>query len=214
MPANFNGQVGARVIDARFALSGKIASINKSVGDQVKKGDLIASLDRKVLQAELDTELADYEKVRADFEIFGQRNPNPTEIIDKYLKKEKQASLDVSVKSVELAKARLDLSRLISPVDGIIIDDNDIVPGINITPASSSLKIIDASSYYFEFEVNQLNVHDFVKQRAVSVNLVGVPGTIKGKTLPVMSDGKKFTVRVNIPPGEYVFIGMKGKAKV
>ena len=77
----FKGVVKARIIDARFATSGKVSVVKKFTGDTVKKGDLLSSLERKTAQATLDRELADFERVRADFEIFNQKNPNPTEAI-------------------------------------------------------------------------------------------------------------------------------------
>ncbi len=65
----YAGKVNARIIELRFALSGKLTFLAKKRGDSVKKGDLIGSLDKKLLQTELDRELKNYEKVRADFEI-------------------------------------------------------------------------------------------------------------------------------------------------
>lgn len=206
----YKGEIRARIVEIRFALSGKIAGVSKHTGDNVKKWNLVASLDRKILQMELDKQLSDYEKVRADWEIFGQKNPNPTEAIDKYLKTEKQALLNTSVKEVELAKAKLDQADLFSPVDGIIMDDNGIVPGLYVTPASSSIKIIDTGSYYFEFEVEQKEVSDFIKSKTCKVGIDGVKEKIEADTLPVFSDGKKFTVRVNISSDEGIMLGMKG----
>src|SRR3990167_677742 len=205
----FKGEIKARIVEIRFALSGKIAGVTKHTGDAVKKWNLVASLDRKTLQMELDKQLSDYEKVRADWEIFGQKNPNPTEIIDKYLKAEKQALLNTSVKDVELAKARLDQADLFSPVDGIILDDSGIVPGLYATPASSSIKIMDLSSYYFEFEVRQKEVSDFIKPKKCKIGIEGVKEKIEADTLPVFSDGKKFTVRTTIPQTENILLGMK-----
>lgn len=151
----FKGVVKAKIIDVRFASSGKVSVVKKLTGDTVKKEDHLASLNKKVPQAVLDKELADYEKARADFEIFNQKNPNPTEEIDKYLKTGKQAALNASVKSVELAKAKVDECSLISPVDGIVMDDSNIVVGLNVTPASSPYKIIDTNSYFVEIEITE-----------------------------------------------------------
>jgi multidrug resistance efflux pump len=214
MAVNFDGEIKARVVEIRFALSGKIASVSKHTGDAVKKWNLVASLDRKNLQTELDKQLSDYEKVRADWEIFGQKNPNPTEAIDKYLKTEKNAGLNVSVKEVELAKARLDQADLFSPVDGIIIEDSGIVPGLYVTPASGSIKIIDTSSYYFEFEIDQKNIHDFAKPRKCKVEIEVIKGTIDAETGQVFSDGKKFCLRIPITSSDGYLLGMKGKAIV
>ncbi len=167
--ATFKGVVKARVIDVRFATSGKVVVIKKFTGDTVKKGDHLASLDRKIPQTTLDRELADFEKVRADFEIFNQKNPNPTEEIDKYLKTEKQAALNSAVKNVELAKATVDQCDLFSPVDGVVMDDSSIVAGLNITPASSSFKIIDSGSFYVEVEIGGKDFKFFAGPKDIKV---------------------------------------------
>ncbi len=208
----FEGTIKARIVEVRFALSGKIVSSPKHTGDIVKKWDLLASLDRKILQTELDAELSDYEKVRADFEIFGQKNPNPTEAIDKYLKTEKDADLKGSVKAVELVKARLDQADLFSPVDGIIVDDGSLAPGLYVTPASSTIKIIDSSSYYFEIEIEQKDISDFLEPKKCKLEIVGIKKEISGESKNIFSDGKKFLVKIPVTYTPGILLGLKGKA--
>jgi multidrug resistance efflux pump len=213
MSKSFKGEVKARIIDARFAVSGKISNVSKHTGDIVKKGNLIASLDRKILQMELDQQLSQHEKVRADWDGFTQKYPDPQDD-NKYTKAEKQASLNASVKDVELAKARLDQADLFSPVDGIIIDDSDITSGQNVTPAGSSVKIVDMASYCFEFEVEQKEVANFNEARRCKINIEGIKETFEGDSLPVFSDGKRFVVKVMIPSTQGLLLGMKGSASI
>jgi len=208
----YKGIIRARIVSVRFASSGKIAKVNKFTGDSVKKWDLIASLDRKILQTGLDRQLADYEKVRADFEIFGQKYPDPQEAIDKYLKTEKQATLNASVKDVEMAKAVLDQVDLISPVDGIIMDDSNIEVGIFTTPAGSEIKIIDTSSFFFEIEITEKDIPYFTKPKKCKVILDSTKKEIETETSPVFSDGKKFYIRIRIPNTEGILLGLHGKA--
>lgn len=208
---SIEGIIKARVVDARFALSGKIVNVQKHTGDLVKKWDLIASLDRKILQMELDKELSDYEKVRADFDGFAKKYPDPQDD-NKYTKAEKQASLNASVKSVELAKAKLDEVNLFSPVDGIIIDDSGIVPSLYTTPAGSTVKIVDTSSYYFEIEIEQKDIPDFLEPKKCKLEIVGVKEKILGESKKIFSDGKKFLIQVPIANNPEVFLGLNGKA--
>ncbi len=208
----FKGKVGARIIDVRFAISGKTTRVTKKTGDSVKKGELLVSLDRNILQTQLDRELADFRKVRGDFEVFNQKNPNPTTEIDNYLKTQKQAQLDASVKMVEIAKARLDKSDLFSPIDGIVFDDSNLVSGINITPSSGSMEIIDVSSYFFEMEVEQEDIAYFKKQRNGKIDIKGIKESIKGKTGQVLSNGKKFTVKIPLKTEKGLLIGLNGEA--
>jgi len=215
MEKTYKGEVKARVIELRFAASGKLAVLNKRRGDLVKKGELIASLDKKQLQAELDKELADFEKVRADFEIYNLQKGEPQNDIAKYLKSEKQAELNISVKEVELAKARLDATDLFSPVEGVIVDDSSLVAGLNITPASNPIIIIDTSSYYFVFKIEQKDITNFQTSRKAEVIFEGTKEKYSGNTVPLFSskDGKlKVEVKLDGPLG--LMLGLCGTVKI
>jgi len=207
----YKGEIKGRIVDARFALSGKINSVGKHTGDTVKKGNLIASLDRKILQAELDRQLADYEKIRADFDGFAQKYPDPQDD-NKYTKAEKQAALNASVKDVELSKAKLDQADLFSPVDGIVLDDSGIVPGVNVTPAGGSIRIVDSSSYFFEIELEQKDVPYFIDAKKCKIDLAGVKEKIAAESKPVLSDGKRFLVQIPLPASQGLLLGLNGKA--
>lgn len=216
----FKGVVKARIVEARFALSGKIAGVSKHTGDLVKKWNLIASLDRKILQMELDRQLADHEKVRADWDGFCKKYPDPQDD-NKYTKAEKQAALNASVKDVELAKAKLDQADLFSPVDGIILDDGGITPGLYTTPAGSSVSIIDTSSYYFEIEIDQKDIPFFTELRKTEVRIepkvvsesASRTTKIEGSSSLPFSDGKKFLVHIPITNIGGILLGMRGEVK-
>lgn len=206
--SDYQGTVKGRVVEVRFATSGKVLKVNKFVGDRVNKNEIIASLDRKILQTELDRQLADYEKARANFEIFNQKNPDPQTALEKYLKTSEQAQLNVSVKEVELAKMKLDQCDLFSPVEGIILDDGNICEGLFITPSNTPIKIIDTSSYYFEFEIEQKDIPNFETSRNVDMEIDGLPDKLQGPTLQVLSDGRKFFVHVPLN-NKHLLCGLK-----
>lgn len=208
----YNGEIKARIIEARFALSGKVATVAKKAGDGVRRGELLAALDRKILQTELDKQLADFEKTRADFEIF---NLKQTEIVDdltKYLKVEKQAQLNVSVKEVELAKARLDQADLFSPVEGIVIDDSNITPGLYVTPSSNPFKILETASLYFEIKIDQEEILAFVNPRHGEVRLPAINKTLAADSRPFFSSEKDFFVRLDLSDKQGLFLSLKGEA--
>lgn len=209
----FKGKVEARIIDLRFALSGKLAVLIKRRGDLVKKGELVASLDKKLLQAELDKQLKDYEKVRAEFEIFNLEKGEPMDDIAKYLKSGKQAQLDISVKEVELAKARLDQADLFSPLEGIIIDDSDLVTGIYLTPSSNPIKVLETSSYYFEFGIEQESLAHFLNEVPMTVKIIGIEKTYLGKSKAIIpSPDGKLKVEVKLDDVSGLIFGLEGEA--
>lgn len=215
MEKSYKGEIKARVIDLRFAASGKLSGIYKKKGDLVKRGELVASLDKKQLQAELDKQLGDFEKVRAEFEIFNLQKGGATDDISKYLKTGKQAELNISVKEVELAKARLDMADLFSPIEGIIIEDSGLVPGLYITPASNPITVVDNSSYCFVFKVLQKEVVAFSSSQKAEVKLEGMDKKIIGNTMPIFSTKNgSFEIQVKLDDTSGLLLGLAGQVKV
>lgn len=211
----YKGVIKGRIIELRFAVSGKLSTLLKRRGNLVKKGELIASLDKKLLQMELDKQLGDFEKVRADFEIFNLQKGEPQDDIAKYLKSEKQAQLNISVKEVELAKARLDQTDLFSPVEGIIIDDSNLTPGIYLTPSSNPIKILETASLFFEFEIKQEDLQKFLNPQTVKIVFAGLEKTYTGTTKPLTpTENGKFKVEVKLDDLQGLFLGLEGKANV
>ena len=218
MADTYKGEVKAKIIEVRFANSGMVSCVAKKTGDGVSKGNILASLDKKILQQELDSELLDYEKVRADFEAYGLKAGEPTDDMGKFLKKQKQASLDLSVKSVEVAKARLDQVNLFSPVTGVVVEDSNIVAGVYVSPASSPFKILDTSSFYFEFEIDQVDLNKFKKPVDMEISLTGLEEKFLGKTNLILPYcGKKpgkFNVVVSLEKMDNLLMGLVGEASL
>jgi len=211
----FKGKIQARIVEVRFAMAGKLAVLNKKKGDSVKKGELIAALDKKILQTQLDKELADFEKVRAEFEIYNLQKGEATDDITKYLKAQKQAELNASVKAVEVAKAELDKADLFAPVEGMIIDDSGLVTGIYLTPASSPFKILEKDSFYFEMEISQEVISLFSTPRPLSVRIPGLEKVIAGQTCPLQScESGKLVVAVDLADKSGLILGLAGEASV
>lgn len=208
----FEGEIKAKIVEVRFALSGKTEKVLKKTGDTVRKGELLAALERKILQMELDKQLLDYEKIRADFEIFNLQKGGATDDLTKYLKTEKQAQLNVSVKEVELAKARLDQADLFSPVEGVILDDSNLVAGLYITPSSNPFKIAEFASFCFKIEVKQEEVIFFANPKQAEVEILGLGKRAAGSTSPVFSDGERFYLKIDLSDKQGLLLGMKGQA--
>ena len=196
---SFKGVIKCRVIEVRFGVSGKVASVNKRIGDNVKTGELLASLDRKALQMELDRQLADYEKVRAEFEIFNLQKGEPSDDLSRYLKTQKQSQLNASVKDVEMAKGKMDMVDLFSPIEGLIVDDSNIVTRIYVTPSSHPLKIAE-NRFFLEMEVEQDKVALFLKPQELILSIPGLDKQIEAtSSLPVLPDSKgKFIVKAGL----------------
>lgn len=211
----FNGKINGKIIELRFALSGKLSGLYKKRGEFVKKGGLVAGLDKKQLQAELDKQLGDFEKVRAEFEIFNLQKGEPDNDIEKYLKAEKQAQLNIGVKEVELAKIKLDQTDLFSPVEGIIVDDSNLVAGIYLTPSSNPIKIIETASYFFEFEIDQKDLPLFKEPKELKIEIEGLEKQYSGNSLPIVPrENGKLIIEVKLNDTSGLILGLETKGEI
>ncbi len=202
------GVVVSDVIEVRFAYSGKIVSVRKKRGETVKIWEGIASLDRKILQTELDRQLADYEKVRAQFEIFNIKHQGGDDTT-KFLRQEAQAELNASVKEVELAKYKLDQADLISPVNGTVVDLGGLVAGLNVTPSSNPVKILDSESLRFRFQIDQDDLAEFLEPKKIRIKL-GKIDRSAATLVPVIGKDGKFEIEAIFEDRSGLLPGMKG----
>ena len=132
-----------RKIPLRFYQSGTLAWIKVKKGDEVKKGQVLAGLDTKLTQINLDIALADYRRARAEFEETARKYPNPGNEEEKGKKEIAQSKLDSAVKKVEKYKYVQEKLTLVSPVNGKVADDSDLVAGMNITPSGFPITITE-----------------------------------------------------------------------
>lgn len=212
MKHTYTGVIHVPIVELKFAFSGKVSWVKKQEGDTVAQWEAIASLDKKLLQAELDRQLADYEKIRAEFELFclkfGRENGDDT---TKYLRTQKQADLNRSVKEVEIAKYKLDQTDLVCPVEGTIVSLGGLTAGLHITPASSTIIVATGTQRLFVFSVSQKDSMLFCSQQEATVNIDHVDGTFTGKTRPI-TQGQKgiFAVSAVLSKAEILVNGMEG----
>lgn len=210
--AQFSGSVVAEICEARFAFSGKVASVKKRSGDSVERGEVIATLDRAILQAELERQLADYEKVRAEFDTYTKKSSDSTDDASKFARQARQALLNASVKDVELAKYRVDQADLLSPVDGTIQNLEGLSVGQYIAPSSSAVKIISTHTLQFIFEVNQGDLRGFLSPVKIKIRLHGIDKEYYGMTRkPVSGVNGTFPIAVDLEEISDLIPGLQGE---
>ena len=195
------------IIELRFAYSGRIVSLAKHEGDIVKNGEVVASLDRKILQTELDRQLADYEKVRARFEMFKAKQES-----DKFLQQIAQSELEASVKDVEIAKFKMDQADLACPVLGTVLGLGGLRVGLYVTPSSNPVKILDSNSLKFKFDIAQNDLAQFLKPVRVKISISKMKEKFEGTTfVPILGTKGKFEIVVKLDSTEGLLPGLLGE---
>lgn len=170
-----------------FQTPGKLVYLPFKEGDAVSVGQTIAQLDTYELQRELTAALNTYKITRDTFDqtlqnsqddalktqltpTYSSVNIEHTDAIGAAIQRivdQNQASLGNSVINVELANYALQLSRLTSPLRGIITHEDVTVPGINITQATS-FTVADPSSMVFR-QMSQPRIFTILPKAARSL---------------------------------------------
>lgn len=171
MPELSGKVVSNNLIFLRFAEGGKLNLVKCHPGEIVKKGDLLASLDPKPVQTQLDIELADFRRTRAEFDQLTRQIPVAKTEDEKTKKEIAQSKLDVSVKTVEKYKQQLDSLNLYSPADAVIINTDGLLEGINVTPSGFPIILAPLDSAVFECLVTEDNFYQLRPSQNAKISL-------------------------------------------
>ncbi len=131
-------------VDMAFETSGKIVGINFTEGTHVKKGDLLAKINDRPLQAQL--EKLEVQLKMAEAKEFRQRS-----LLDKdAISQESYDQIVTDVQSmnadINLIKARISETELRAPFDGII-GLRYLSEGSFATPSTKIARLIKTSAY-------------------------------------------------------------------
>ncbi len=146
-----------------FQTSGQLTWLGVKIGDRVKKGQAIASLDRAQLQKQFQKQMNNYLTTRWSFEDVQDKykpikeksliNDEMQRILDRT-----QFGLNNSVLDVEIANLAMKYSTLLSPIDGIVVDLSQPQSGVAIVASQPIATIVDPQSLYFRSEVDEEDV--------------------------------------------------------
>ncbi len=168
----------------RFQTSGLLSWVGVKAGSSVRKGQAIASLDRRQLYRQLKKALNNYYNTRLDFE---DTQDEYRDILDKTprikrILERSQKNLDNAVLNVELEHLAWQLAVIKAPFSGVI--DALTLPqaGVNITPSQATFRLVDPHSAFFEAEVDELDLSKVKVGQKVEISLDAYPqASLSGK---------------------------------
>lgn len=214
-----------QVATIRFQNSGKLVWVGVKVGDKVKRGQAIASLDRAELRKNLATQFNDYRTELSKF--TDTRDTYKDKVITDTIKRildRTQYSLDNSVIDYELTDMAIKESILVSPIEGVVTAIDQPFAGGNITPATATFTIINPNNLYFQSEIDQEIVTQVHNGQSATITLDSYPNqTIDSKInyiafTPVQGQTSTvYEIRFDLPLKNTDLayrIGMDGDSKV
>lgn len=150
-----------------FEVSGKIVQFNFNVGDKIKKGDIIASLDDTIFKANFNSANAVYKKAKLDFVRYEKLYKSNS--ITKSKLESVQQNLDISKSNYEIAKKNFENTKLKAEFDGIIakkyIDDF-----ARIVAKQKIVEIQDNSKFKVKFFVPENDIMKVKQNDVKSIN--------------------------------------------
>ena len=185
----------AQIVTLSTPLNGLVAHVNVEVGDKVKKGQLLASLDARPLQAELKRAEAvlqgrssAYEEEKRELEraeeLFDRTVLSQTELQNAQLKHSiAEAEFRRAEAELEQAKINLQYSKIHAPFSGVVVERN-VQPGevvanqLQVTPMLRivrSTKLLASAKIPIE-QASKLNFGDKI---ALSFNGHSIQGKVQ-----------------------------------
>ncbi len=151
---------GTDSADLRFRIGGKLNYIGVKTGDRVEKGKLIASLDTKDLQIDLqqayNTFVAkDAAAKKAEDNV--KDHSSDENFTQKETRTAAQVARDNAYDDIKAAQRALEDAYIYAPISGVITQA-DPNPGQIISVTDIITKIVDDSEYIFEAEVDEADI--------------------------------------------------------
>lgn len=221
------------VIDAkqkaslRFAAGGKLTYVGASEGAQVKSGQVLARIDARTLQKQLQQDLNTYFNQRMDFDqgLADRRDIAPTDTLGREAQKE-QKNLENKVLDVEIQTIAISNTVLKSPLNGVLVNSPANLKGGDLL-ASDTFQIVNPNSLVLRVTVDQADISQIRKGQPVEFVLDAYPDLkLHSKvnyisyTSSQTSTGTVFVVELPVEVSdplealEKYRIGMNGDAKI
>jgi membrane fusion protein, multidrug efflux system len=139
-------------VDLSFETSGKIVNLNFTEGTRVKKGDLLAKMNDRPLQAQLEKLLAQLKL--AEGKEFRQKSLLDRDAISQESYDQIQTDVQSIKADINLVKARISETELRAPFDGII-GLRYLSEGSYATSSTKIARLVKARPIKIEFSISE-----------------------------------------------------------
>jgi len=157
-------------VDLAFETSGKIVSINFTEGTRVKKGDLLAKINDRPLQAQL--EKLESQLKMAEAKEFRQRSLLDKDAISQESYDQVQTDVQTIKADINLIKARISETELRAPFDGNIGLRN-LSEGSFATSSTKISRLIKISPIKIEFSIPEKYASEIKIGYPITFNIDG-----------------------------------------
>jgi membrane fusion protein (multidrug efflux system) len=152
---------------------GKLESLRVVLGSKVSKGQIIGTVDTKVMQVNVRALELTVNKMKRDFDRNGEllkgNAISENAVTDsKFLYETKQ--LELAQLKQQIADANI-----IAPISGVVVEKN-LLPGEFVSPGTQVVKIADVNTIKTNVYVNEGEVYQLKMNQAVNITATVFPG--------------------------------------
>lgn len=210
-----------------FPSGGKIASIYVKVGDTVKKGAWIASLDTIPLNAAYQQALNNRRNTQANVDNVHDQlknNDSAETFAQKATRTAAEVANDNAWDALQATADNLRNANLIAPFAGVIDTAIPGSPGIQVLPGAANYTIVNPASVYFDAEVEETDLPNIKVGQNVNLKLDAYPdatysglvNTIGMVAFTSSTGGNAYHVRISLPDNsdQNFKVGMGGDVEI
>lgn len=168
---------GKALVSLKFKSGGKMSYLGVKVGDTVKAGQLIASLDTRDLSIALQQAENDYRSKQAaaqKIEDDVKDHSTDESFTQRQTRTAAQAARDSAFDAVKAAKLAFQNATITTPIAGVVTQA-DFLPGQVVSTSDIIAKVVDFSEVIFEADVDESDIGSVrVGQKAdITLNAYG-----------------------------------------
>ena len=211
----------------KFLAGGLVTYVGPKSGDTVKKWQTLASVDTRQLQKTMEQKLNLYAMQRATFDqtVDDNNNSVPSGDLGNTLSRllaKNQYQLDNTVKDVEYQSLYLQLSKLISPISGVLIQSPITTAGVQVGPTDAWI-VIDPKTLYLSGDLDETDLKRVSVGQKVNVSLDAYPDlkitssvTSIAYSPKETTTGTTYEVKIGLTdvPTDSLRLGLNGTAAV
>jgi len=157
-------------VNLSFETSGKIVNINFTEGTRVKKGDLLAKMNDRPLQAQL--EKLEVQLKMAESKEFRQRSLLDKDAISQESYDQIQTDVQSIKADINLIKARISETELRAPFDGTL-GVRDVSEGSYVTSSTKIAKLVKIKPIKVQFSIAEKYTSEIKMGYPITFKIVG-----------------------------------------
>lgn len=210
---SYSGTVEAsQTIPLTFQINGTVENVLVDAGDQVRKGQLLATLDASDVKSIYATMMSKYNLAQDAYDRL--KSVHEKGSLPEIRWMEMKSDLDQAKAALELAKNNLEKTKMVAPVDGIVGRRN-IEPGqSSLSLTTAPIELVRIEKVFIRISVPENELNKIEKGRKASVTVLAInsapfEGTITNVSPVAELMSRTYTVKVSVDnPGFQLKPGM------